>query len=312
MRTITPSTFWVGTLAWITLASACGPAFSQSDVTFKQHEGHLDISIEGKPFATYVWNDSQILRPHFKTIHAPSGEVVTRNSPPVEGQDAMDHATMHPGLWMAFGDVSGQDFWRNKVQVKHAKFVTEPTSSGKAGRFAVQNIYVSADRWAVCQELCQIQISVEPSGYLIDWRSEFTHDSAFSFGDQEEMGLGIRMATPLTVKNGGEMLNSNGQRNEKEVWGKAADWCDYHGGKDHPVGILVMADPSNFRRSWFHARDYGLLVANPFGQNAFKQGPKSLIEVKKGEKFKLHFGVLVHGDQPDLNAAYKAWSASKN
>ena len=32
-------------------------------------------------------------------------------------QDLDDHPTMHPGLWLAFGDINGADFWRNKGRV---------------------------------------------------------------------------------------------------------------------------------------------------------------------------------------------------
>lgn len=305
------NTHFMVAATWAALAfgSSGVSVLAQSDVVFHREPDRLEIAIGGKPFGTYVWNDPQILRPHFRHLHAPNGELVTRNSPPIEGQDAIDHATMHPGLWLAFGDISGQDFWRNKGQVRQVEFITQPAAQGKAGQFIVRNEYVANDK-SICREVCRIEIKAEPAGYLIDWKSEFSGDTDFSFGDQEEMGLGIRLATPLTVKKGGEILNSNGQRNEKEVWGKAADWCDYHGSKDGQPGILVMTAPTNFRRCWFHARDYGLLVANPFGQNAFKQGDKSQITVKKGETFQLRFGVLIHSDRSDLNTAYKAWSTS--
>ena len=42
-----------------------------------------------------------------------------------------------------------------------------------------------------------------------------------------------------------------------------------------------------------------MLVANPFGQNAFTKGEKSKVVVRKGETFRLRFGVLVRsGKQP--------------
>ena len=68
---------------------------------------------------------TRILRPYFCNVHAPGGIQVTRNHPPVAGQDATDHDTMHPGLWLAFGDINGQDFWRNKGRIEHVRF-TEP------------------------------------------------------------------------------------------------------------------------------------------------------------------------------------------
>jgi hypothetical protein len=112
------------------------------------------------------------------------------------------------------------------------------------------------------------------------------------------MGLGVRVATPISVKGGGTITSSDGLKNERQVWGKPADWCDYRGKVDGRVaGVLLMPDPGNFRRSWFHARDYGLLVANPFGKNAFTRGEKSRVVVKKGETFRLRFGVLVYSGE---------------
>ncbi len=239
-------------------------ARAESPVTFDQKDSSLQIQIGGKPFASYVWQDRNVLRPYFAHVHAPNGKQVTRNHPPVEGKDATDHAAMHPGVWLAFGDLGGADFWRNKATVKHVEFVERPNTTKDGGNFAVKNRYVSGEK-TVCEETCRISITVRPWGYLIDWTSEFTGPEDFSFGDQEEMGLGVRVATPLTVKNGGHILNSDGSKNEKQVWGKQADWCDYSCKIDgQPVGVTLVPDPKNFRRSWFHARDYGVLVANSF------------------------------------------------
>jgi hypothetical protein len=77
-----------------------------------------------------------------------------------------------------------------------------------------------------------------------------------------------------------------------------------------PVGVTLMPDPKNFRRCWFHARDYGVLVANPFGRNAFTRGERSQVVVWAGETFRLRFGVLVHAGKVDVAAAYKEWLAT--
>lgn len=279
-------------------------------VSFHQQPGSLQIKIDEKPFATYVWNDPKILRPYFAHIHAPNGQQVSRRLPPVEGQDATDHADMHPGLWLAFGDLAGADFWRNKGRVQHIEFIDEPTVTNDSGRFSVRNRYVAVEK-TICEEVCRIRIRLHDSGYLINWTSEFSGPDELSFGDQEEMGLGIRLATPLTVKNGGQIVNSDGFKNEKGVWGKQADWCDYSGAIDgQQVGIALLPDPRNFRRCWFHARDYGLLVANPFGQNAFTKGEKSRIVIKQSEKFQLRFGVLVHSGNVDLASSFQKWKDS--
>ena len=145
--------------------------------------------------------------------------------------------------------------------------------------------------------------------------SEFrSNDADFTFGDQEEMGFGLRIATALSVKIGGRMLTSDGARDEKQVRGTQADWCDYSGTSGGRfAGITLMQSPKNVRKSWFHARDYGLLVANPFGRKALTKGLESLVIVKRGERFRLGFAVLLHTspspDGFDPSAAYRDYLA---
>jgi hypothetical protein len=122
----------------------------------------------------------------------------------------------------------------------------------------------------------------------------------------------------LRVTGGnGRILNSDGQKNEQQVRGKQADWCDYSGmiAGQH-VGMVLMPHPQNFRRSWYHARNYGFVTANPFGRHALAGGPKSKIVVKTGEKFRLRFGVLVYAAEAknriDLNAAYQDFLQTVN
>ena len=62
--------------------------------------------------------------------------------------------------------------------------------------------------------------------------------------------------------------------------------------------MMVVADPANFRKSLFHSRDYGLIVANPFGKKAMTGPNDDTVKndstlVKKGEKFIVGFGVYV-------------------
>lgn len=269
-------------------------------VRFEVHTDHIVINVGDKTFATYVFANDKITRPFFAHVHAPNAVQVTRNHPP-QPADSQDHASMHPGIWMAFGDISGHDFWRLKAPVVHHHFVVKPTTQSGGGTFTVENHYMATNsRETVCVETCRYDILVRPTGYLLICSSEFTSNHDFYFGDQEEMGMGMRVATPLAVVNGGRILNSKAQRNGKEVWGKQADWADYSGTKEgRYVGMTLMADPNNFRRSWFHARDYGFIAANPFGVNAFTGGEKSKIHVKAGKSLRIRFGVLVHSNAKD-------------
>ena len=289
--------------------------FQGQNLSFDQRDGSLQIMLGDQPIAEYIYNDAEVRRPYFRHLRTRAGVQVTRTHPPAKGQDLGDHPTMHPGLWLAFGDLGGVDFWRNKGRVRHVEFVQKPLGGMGGGSFTVKNSYENADQ-VICTETCLITISLQPAGYLLTWDSTFRSDRhAFALGDQEEMGLGVRVATPLAVVKGGEIIDSEGRKNGPQIWGKQADWCQYHGTIDgQRVGIVLMPDPQNFCRSWFHARDYGLLVANPFGQQAFTKGTKSMIQVQKVEEFRLRFGVFVHGtksDQPfDAAVAYREFLKS--
>jgi hypothetical protein len=134
------------------------------------------------------------------------------------------------------------------------------------------------------------------------------HDLAF--GAQEEMGLGVRVATPIAVKQGGRLLNSDGLTGEGQVWGKHADWCDDSGTiGGRPVGVTLMPDPATFGQGWFHVRDYGLMVANPIERSEKKNGEPAKKVVGRGESLRFRFGVLLHAgpaaNDEGVKAAYR-------
>ncbi len=188
------------------------------------------------------------------------------------------------------------------------------TSSDGAGEGGFVARFVHADpkdpTTAICREDLRCDVRVTPEGTLLSWDSTFTGDREFAFGDQEEMGLGVRLATPLRAeqvsKQGlpaghGEIVSADGKRNEADVWGTAPKWCDYRGKVDgQAAGVAILCHPANFRPSWFHVRDYGLMVANPFGRSSMKQGDVSRVEVKEGEQLRLRFGLLLHAAGSDL------------
>jgi hypothetical protein len=289
------------------VAGLTGFAAAEDIVSFQIGPESVDIAVGNAPFARYVYRDHEILRPYFADVRALDGTPVTRAHPPRQGIDATDHATMHPGIWLAFGDISGADFWRNKGRVEHAGFVGDAESGPDYGRFAAKNRYVEGER-AICEEICVVSICVREGGVYLLLDSTFTGEGGFAFGDQEEMGLGVRVATPLSQTNGGTIRNSDGLLNEQGCWGKQADWAEYSGEIDgQRVAVVLMPDPRNFRRSWFHARDYGLLVANPFGRNAFTGGEPGRVEVKAGEQFRIAFGVCIYTGEPAADKAYATY-----
>ncbi len=284
------------------------PAF-----TVTQQPDRLVITRAGKPVAHFVFRDAKILRPYFAHIHTPDGFQVTRNHPPVAGTDATDHDTMHPGLWLAFGDISGHDFWRNKGTIRHERFTEMPVVKDGRLAFASTSTLITTNGTALATLGTRIQIRELSGGFLLRWSAEFTPTTDdFYFGDQEEMGFGVRVATALSEKKGGVIRSDTGEISAKATWGKTWQWCDYSGTLDgRRIGVVIFPAASNFRASWSHNRDYGLMVANPFGAGAFTKGAKSRVPVAKGETFRLDFAAFIHSTatdaQPDLAAAYQTF-----
>jgi len=288
------------------------PAVAAQPFSISQQSGKILITAEGKPVATYVYNDKTIPRPYFKDVHAPGGVKITRNHPPIEGQDLTDHPTYHPGVWLAFGDISGADFWRNQAQVRHAEFVKAPWTKDNEAGFTVLNVY-EANGEVVCKEECAYQIVADGDAYYLLHESRFFNDTGFVFGDQEEMGLGIRVRTKMTVDAGDAYaVNSHGQRNEDGAWGKQADWAAYAGPVDDAyLGALIAGHPDNFRQSWYHIRDYGLIIANLFGRAAYTDGDPSAVHVEPGNNLTLRYGIAVVKKDSraalNLNALYQRY-----
>jgi hypothetical protein len=129
----------------------------------------------------------------------------------------------------------------------------------------------------------------------------------------------------MKVERGGRRENAEGKASKagevgeascKDVWGKPSAWCDYSGivnGKT--VGITIFGHPSNFRQSYFHARAYGLISANPFGTAAYT-GDKTKdgsYTIPKGQSLTLRYALYVHpGDVKEGKVAemYRKWIAA--
>lgn len=285
-----------------------------AEFAVQRAEDQITVMRDGQGVGEYVFRDAKIPRPYWTRLRASDGTQVTRRHPPVAGEDAVDHDTMHPGLWLAFGDLNGVDFWRNKGRIEHVRFVDDPVAGADGVSFAVEDRYVAPTGEEVCRGVSAFRViageSLEPGmpGTVILFATTLRSDRApLVLGPQHEMGLGIRVATPLVVKNGsGTISASHGGRNEAGAWGRVGTWWDYSGTIDGKrAGILLAAAQDNSRAVWAHARDYGFLALNPTGppRRPVDGEPSEPFTVAKGDALRLKFAVLLHA-QP----AADAWS----
>ena len=155
-----------------------------------------------------------------------------------------------------------------------------------------------------------------------DFENQMTAGSQDAvFGETKEGSAAIRIAETMRAKQPkgkpaeGHIINSTGQK-DAEVWGKNADWVAMTGPIDGKTYTIAFFDhPSSFRHpTRWHARDYGLFAANPFGGNQMdKNEPKDSgnYTLKAGQTFSLKYRVLIlegEADAAKLAERYAAYA----
>ena len=110
----------------IFLAAASGLALMTTLPTFASAKGvqvnpdeanrRVDITIDGKPFTSYIWPDT-LKKPVLYPILDSDGVTITRGWPlaPRPGERT-DHPH-HDGLWFNYSNVNGFDFWNNSTAI---------------------------------------------------------------------------------------------------------------------------------------------------------------------------------------------------
>ncbi len=218
-----------GFVLFIILAVSLTTQADDKVIELQPTDSTVTMRVNSVETLRYVYRDPQVTRPYFVPVRTTSGLQISRNHPPQSGQDKTDHLGLHTGIWLSFGDINGNDYWRLKARTEHVRFVSPPTVISGIGSWSVLNRYLSTDgKSTVCEETARYAVELVPQGYLLRMTSEFRADkNEVVFGDQEEMGLGIRVNSLIAVEKGlgGRLLDSEGRRDgELRVMEDAARW----------------------------------------------------------------------------------------
>jgi hypothetical protein len=295
----------------VALSLAFVPSLQAVEITAQKSGTDVTVKIGNEPFTTYLVRSGS--KPILWPIIGPTGKRMTRNYPMEKGsKEATDHVH-HRSLWFTHGDVNGIDFWTESTKGKtgsivHRKFVK--VESGEEAQIETENDWLSPAGKKVCEDRRQLTFGTRGDARWIDFDITLrASEGAVVFGDTKEGTFGLRVADSLRVDagKGGKIINSNGQTNAA-AWGKSANWVDDHGPIDgETVGIAIFDHPSSFRHpTGWHARNYGLLAANPFAQQGFagskvKAAPYTL---PKGQELAFHYRVFLHrGDEKEGKVA---------
>jgi hypothetical protein len=298
---------------------SASPVFA-AGVELRREGDRIDIAIAGRAFTTYYFASTSA-KPYLFPLRSAQGTIVTRGFPMVSDIPGEDRDEPHQrAMYFAHGDINGYDFWGE------AEF--QRWSSHSASTFG-RTIFVALDEMRVVPDSGTIRaqfnlaapdgkvIATETQAYtfsgdervrIID--CEFTIHASHGpvhIGDTKEGSFAIRLVKALEPP-AGHMVNSGGSTGEKEIWGKRADWVDYYGNvSGESLGVAIFDDPRNLRHpTYWHARQYGLLSANPFGLKEFlhDRHQDGSYGIAPGESLTLRYRVVIHhGDLREAGVA---------
>lgn len=313
----------------LTARLAMADPLALAKVVLDRQDDRVTVTVEGEEFTTYRFtgHDKPILYP----LRAPGGVPLTRSWPIEKGVtgEPEDHPH-HESLWFTHGSVNGHDFWAPRAHgagpdgpIPHVEHVSiDRCESGETGILETTSRWVDADNKPVLTEHRTMVFSADETARSIDVTLKLVADSGpVTFGDTKEGSFALRVRPALQPKDsngsqgaGGRLVNSEGLV-DGAAWGKRARWVDYSGTVDGKAyGIAMLDHPSNLRHpTWWHAREYGLSGANPFGIHDFSGEPEGAGNhtIPPGKTLVLRYLVVFHeGDAgaAGIDRRWKRWT----
>lgn len=311
-------------------------------------EKRVDVMIGGDIFTSYRWHDAiflNIKKPVLYPVMTSAGTEITRGYPlnPRAGE-RVDHLH-HVGVCFNYGDVNGIDFWGNSAEIpenKRGKFGTiKHNSIEKLKGGLGEGLMVTSESWIdpsgkeLLSEKTEYHfIAIGPARIIDRITTLNAKETDVSMKDTKEGLYGIRVArqlelpsqdeliltdaqgNPTTVKKmGNEGVSGNYRSSEgfsgDEVYGTRAIWVKLYGNIGNEKVSLVMIDhPQNVGYpTYWHARGYGLLLANPLGAGSYSNGENLMnfvIPAGKSETFR--FRMIIHSGSDLTDSEINAYS----
>jgi hypothetical protein len=297
-------------------------------VTPNEAQRRVDVTIDGKPFTSYVWPTS-LKKPVLYPLVDDDGITVTRGYPlaPLPNE-RVDHPH-HAGLWFNYGNVNGFDFWNNSDAIPESdrhkygtirfEKIVSSKSGAERGELTVDSIWQTAAGQDILRERTKYVFLNRKGARVIDQVITLEALAPVVFNDDKEGLLGMRVASWLESpeEKGGVFMDANGKPTKVDavpnstatgiyetsegikgpaVWSTRGRWCTLTGHADgHEVAIAIIDHPGNpGYPTYWHARGYGLFAANPLGRSIFdpKQPPLKF-SLAKGQKTTFRYRVIL-------------------
>ncbi len=327
----------------LTLAAALAlPLAAQVKLT--STPGKVAVEIDGKAFTDFYTSgpafNTVVTKPYLWPLRAATGTYVTRAWPMEDVEEekgelkpgrngapaAMDHQHQR-GLWFAHDNVNKLDFWNNEASYKlpnlghiNLKKLGEVKSGKAQGSVAATFEWTDSDnKNPILTESRVMTFYSDPKQRYFDVDITLTALTTVVFGDGKDGAFGIRLRPVLQEDKGhAQISDADGRVTEKQLWGKASNWCDYSGEiAGEKVGVAILDNPANPRHPvrW-HARAYGLFAANPWGLSVFTNDKtqNGAMTLEPGKSLRYRYRVIIHpGDvkSADIAGQWAKYIAAK-
>ncbi|MGB0054412.1 MAG: PmoA family protein, partial [Terracidiphilus sp.] len=172
-------------------------------VVADQANRRVDITIDGKPFTSYIW-PTTLKKPVLFPIIDADGVTVTRGWPlaPRPGERT-DHPH-HDGLWFNYSNLNGFDFWNNSDAIpatRRAKMgtivfdkVVSAKSGESRGELTTDSTWIDGANHPVLAETTRYIFARHGDARSIDLTATLKALDRAVFNDDKDGLLGLRVA----------------------------------------------------------------------------------------------------------------------
>ncbi len=288
----------------------------------------VDITVDGKPFTSYIW-PTTLKKPVLFPIVDADGVVLTRGYPlqPRPGE-RVDHPH-HAGLWFNYAKVNNFDFWNSSEAIKPENApkmgsivfdkILSTSSGDHRGSLLTESTWIEGNKQPILDETTHFVFASRNDARVIDRIATLKALDKVVFEDEKDGMLGLRVASWLesptaedrvfTDSHGvptktaaaspdatGVYLTSEGAKGDA-AWSTRGRWCALTGHTGgHTATIAIFDQPRNpgYPTTW-HARGYGLFAANPLGISVFdhKQPPMNFT-LQKGQSATFRYRIVFY------------------
>ena len=268
--------------------------------TTEQTTNEIRVLADGKLFCAYVFRGAS--KPYVYPLTAPDGVTLNREFPMREvAGESHDHPH-HRSFWFAHGDVNGIDFWSVAKGAGTIDTVGSPEVAMHGGVVTVhaQHNWTAPDAKIVVTDESVLDFGALKGGdRYIDFAITLkAGGEAVKLGDTKEGTMALRLRDEFNFTNTDTLARNSDGADGKKIWGLRSRWVNYETKIDGGWhGVAMLDHPKNpLSPQRWHARDYGLLAVNPFGEKAFD--PKSEkaggFTIEPGKSLTLRYRIVLY------------------